>query len=288
MDTDAMARLDARMERMETALQRVVGLLDQVQPQLAMAVDIADDWASTRVGGDHLERRLASVEAALLQLSEPSTLDSLVRLAQLGPRLERAANLAAGLDDTVAMGADIVDEWIGQGLGGDQVDERLQAAREALLVLSDPQVLASLSSMAGQAPQLQRLVDLGAGFEDTVAMAADIADDWVRDELGGDAFDSRLSSIRAAALTVSEPSVVDALRELAVLAPRLVGTARTAADLGAIVESMASVVGEPVEPVGLFGLLSSLRDPDVQRGLGRALHLARHLGRNETLLPVKR
>ena len=288
MDADAMDRLHARMEHMESSLQRMVGLLDQVMPQVAMAVDIADDWAASRLGGDRIEERLAKLEDALVRVTEPATLEGLVRLAELGPRLHRVAELATTFDDTVAMGVDVADDWVQQELGGDELDRRLGAAKQALLVLTAPDVLASLTRMAVQAPDLERLVSLGASFDDTVAMAVDVADGWIRDQVGGDSLDARLGSLGAAAIAFTEPDVLQTLRTLAELAPRLVGTARIAADLEGLLSTAASSLEEPAEPVGFFGLLSALRDPEIQRGLGRVLHLTRLLGRNETLLPTKR
>lgn len=287
MDAETMARLDARMERMEKALERVVSLLDQVQPQVAMAVDIADDWAATRIGGDGLEQRLVAVESALVRLTEPAILNSLVQLAELGPRLHRVAELAAGFDDTVAMAVDVADDWAEQR-GGAEIDARVGAALHAVDQVTEPAVIEALSHLAKTAPALTRLADLGATFDDTVAMAADVADEWVRDNVGGASMEDRLGAVRDAAIGLSDPSVLAAITTLAALAPRLTGSAHVAAELDAFVSSTSDVLREPAAPVGFFGLLSALGDPEIQRGVGRVLQLTRHLGRNETLLPVKR
>lgn len=40
-----------------------------------------------------------------------------------------------------------------------------------------------------------------------------------------------------------------------------------------------AIKAENVKPISLGGLLASLRDPDVQRGLGLIISVLRHLGR---------
>lgn len=214
VEDEALARMEARLERVESALGRVVDLLDRIPPNLAIAADMADEWAQKR-GGDALEGRLASVERALLGLTEPHTLDALVRVAGLAPRLEAVAGLAAG-------------------------------------------------------------------FEDHVAIATDIADAWVRERLGGDGAERVLEAVTR----LADPAVLTAVAEITALAPGLVRTATVASELDAWVAGVSQALREPAAPVGVWGLLGALSDPEIQRGLGRALHIARHLGRHDSLLPA--
>ena len=124
MDSESIQRIEARLERVEASLERVVQLLDQVQPNVAMAADIADDWVERKLGGDALEKRVAAMEGAVLRLTEPDTLNALVRIAEQAPKLERVAGLAATFDDNVAMATDIADEWVQDQVGGASMEQR--------------------------------------------------------------------------------------------------------------------------------------------------------------------
>jgi hypothetical protein len=286
MDSEAMARIEARLERVEASLERMSNVLDQIEPNLAMAADIADEWVAQRVGGDAVESRLSAVEDAVLRLTEPDTLSALVRIAEQASKLERVTGLAASFDDHVAMAADIADEWVEQTIGGDGLEERAKHGLETLVRLSDPRILSALGRLAEQAPKLERVVDLAASFDDHVAMAADIVDAFIRDSVGGDGLETRMEALRGTAVQLSRPEVLDALTSLASLAPKLQRSARVAADLDAFVDETVKALELSPKPVGAFGLLGALGDPEIQRGLGRVLNATRVLGRTESLLPV--
>jgi hypothetical protein len=267
MDDEGFARLDARLDRVEAALDRVVEMLGRS----------TGSSASSALGDGSVGVRLAAVEASLSTLMQPSNLNGLTRLGELAPMVS----------DTVAMTTDIADEWIADNLGGDEFDARLKAGLQALLALSKPSVLQAVSVFAEQAPQLQTAVGLAASLDDTVAMAADIADEWVRETVGGDGLDERMHAAGQALRTVSDPQIVEALGALASLAPRLLKSATVAAELDDLVASVGEAMREPAQRVGPFGLLKALRDPDIQRGLGQALLVARRLGQSSSLLPVQ-
>jgi hypothetical protein len=380
---EVLQRMDARLERLEAAVERLTGLLDKVPAQLAMATDIADDWVRER-GGLGVEQRLVAVEQAVMRISAPETFGALVRIAELAPGLETSARLVARAEDHVAMATDIADDWVAQELGGAAVEARLDAGRHALGRLSEPAVLAALTQIACHAPALERWVGLAARLDEQLAMATDIADDWVREAVGGEGVEARLAvgagllvrltepavlqavtrlverapglerlaglaasfddyfgmatdmlddwvrddasgfsverrleALHHAALalsrpdvlaagarlvdnlpniqtvldsaeSLSDPAVQAALVELARLAPSLVPAARTAAALEPLLSDALGALGAPVEPVTAWGLVQALRDPSVQRGLGRALHVTRHLGDAAPLVPARR
>ena len=286
MDSNNMlAKIDARLTRVESALDRITALLDQVQPTLAMAADITDDWVKNKTGGDALEDRLRASESALLQLTEPDTLQALVRIARLAPKLERAAQLASGLDDHVAMATDIADDWIQTNLGGDELEGRRQAATQAVLTLSQPQVLSSLTKIAALAPQLEKWASLTASLDDHIGMATDITDDWLRTHLKDP--DERLQALTHTAITITDPTVLSALSELVQIAPQLLRSARVAAEMDLAVDDLSIALREEVTPLGAWGLFTALNDPEVRLGVGRVIQLTRHLGRLETLLPKR-
>jgi uncharacterized protein YjgD (DUF1641 family) len=217
MDPTTLEQLDARLARIEARLSTLTDLVEQVAPNIAIATDVADEWVETHIGGDQAEARVASIEAAALQLTEPKTLNALTRVAALAPKLELAASLAGDLEDNIAIATDVADEWIAERVGSNGMNERVTAGLDALLALSDPRVLASLTRLATQAPDLAPFAELG---------------------------------IR--------------------LAP-----------------SLERVSSEAVAPVGAFGLMGALSDPQVQQGLGVVLQLTRALGQSAQSLPAK-
>lgn len=213
------SEINDRLDRIEDSLRRITAVLDQVQPNVAMAVDIADEYVRDRVRGDAVEKRVDTAVQALFALSEPGTLHALTRMAQQAPRLEKAVDLVAAMDDHVAMASDIADEFVRDRVGGASMESRLDAAMNALMTLSEPRTLEALTRLAAQAPKLEGAVQLAADFEDHVGLAAEMA---------------------------------DAMRQ-------------------------------PAPQVGVLGLFGSLHDPEVQRGLGRLLHITRALGQERLL-----
>jgi hypothetical protein len=57
--------------------------------------------------------------------------------------------------------------------------------------------------------------------------------------------------------------------------------------LEALLRLMANPKGPPSAPIGVFGLLRELRDPDVQRALGFAVDVARSFGNQLQLQQTK-
>ncbi len=229
---------------------------------------------------------MAVVEDALLRLTEPDTLTALVRIAEQASKLERLTGLAASFDDNVAMFGDIADEWRAEHTGGDGVEERTKHGLATLVSLSDPRVLDAVGRLAEQAPKLERVVDLAAGFDDHVAMFADIVDEFINDSVGGDGLEIRVEALRGTAVQLSRPEVLDALTSLASLAPRLLRSAQVAAELDGFVDASVKALEQEPKPVGAFGLLGALSDPDIQRALGRILNVTRELGKQDALPPV--
>ncbi len=78
--------------------------------------------------------------------------------------------------------------------------------------------------------------------------------------------------------TITDPIVIERITQLLVTTGLM--------KLGDKIDSILDTIGEvseilekPVEPVTITGLLSSLKDPEVARGLARALEILRVLGR---------
>lgn len=196
-------------------------------------------------------------------MSVPSDLDA--RLQRMERSLERITALLDHVSPTVAMAADIGDEWVHETLG-DSTEDRLQAVQQAAVTLSEPATLEALTRIAALAPQLESLATLASGFDNHVAMAADMADEWVAEQ--GDV-DERMQATLDAALTLSDPTLLASLLPLIRQTPAW----------SPIADALTDALAHPPTPTGAWGLFRALGEPQVQRGVGVLLNVARALGR---------
>lgn len=163
-DTAAsLARLEARVERIERAVLRMADTMESLPALAGMAADAADE----EIG--RLQQRGIDVEARLQHLVHVG--ETLTRPEVL-TRVEGAAAQAAVLEDTVAMLGDTLDSMADRlaartGVGTDQ---RVDALLSLLERASDPRTLGTLERLLDQ-------VDLAEG---TVGMTLDIADEAIR------------------------------------------------------------------------------------------------------------
>lgn len=145
----------------------------------------------------------------------------------------------------------------------------------------DP-VLAALERIEARLAEVERVTSSLAPLVDAapggVAMFTDTVDTLAA-KLGerGVDLDARLHSVLRAVEVATAPRAVNglaALVESKLLEPSAL----------AIVSRLAAALADPGEtkPVGTFGLLRAMRDPDVQRALGFLLAVARGFGRQLT------
>lgn len=144
---------------------------------------------------------------------------------------------------------------------------------------ADP-VLAALERIERRLAEVERVTSALAPLVDAapggVAMLTDTFDRLAAG-LGdrGVDLDARLRSAIHAVEVATTPRAVGALAALVeskLLEPSAL----------AVISHLAAALAEPGEarPVGMWGLLRALRDPDVQRALGFLLAVARELGRH--------
>jgi hypothetical protein len=160
--------------------------------------------------------------------------------------------IARAIPDTVATVADLVDERADTL----SLDARLQNAAELAGRLTRPQTLKGLT----------QLVDLAEEAPGFVATAGDILDAWaghVED------LDER---IQRGAHLLSRMSRPETLNNLAQLVEALDGATETARQDSPTFKRM-----------GLFGLLSAMREPEMQTAMAFAVSLARGFSRNLNL-----
>ncbi len=78
--------------------------------------------------------------------------------------------------------------------------------------------------------------------------------------------------------TITDPQVFERIMQL-VLTTGIVGLGDKIETFIDVTRDIVSTLGKPVEPISPTGLLTSLRDPDVARGLAKFIQILKIIGR---------
>jgi len=289
---EALTRIGVLLPNLEYALQAAAGGPELIEEGLEM---VRHEMAQRGVDHAEAQQRVQAATDALAKLSEPRTLKVLARLAQTAP------------------GAAPMVEALGEA-GHDLAEVEGEAAfkarlKETLILLVQDETLSSLGRIAALAPQIEYAVTaLSAGpemLEEGMEMIQTAAE---RNGLTTHDLNQRASAALDALSELSDPKILNALAKVDV--PSLLQFTQVVAQpenkeallkLVALAPSLERslsalpvqdhtleilrTVNEAVESsatskksVGLFGLLSALSDPDVQRALGFALEVSKKLG----------
>lgn len=289
---EALTRIGVLLPNLEYALQAAAGGPELIEEGMEM---IRHEMASRGVDHADAQQRIQAATEALTQLSEPKILRVLTRLAQTSPG---AAPMVEALGQA---GHDLAEVE-----GEDAFRARL---KETLILLVQDETLSSLARIAALAPQIEYAVTaLSAGpemLEEGMEMVQHAAE---RNGLTTHDLNLRASAALDALSRLSDPAILtalgkvdvpsllqftevvaqpenkEALLKLVALAPALEPPLsalpvqdRTLEILRTVNEAVESSAASK-KSVGLFGLLSALGDPDVQRALGFALEVSKKLG----------
>jgi uncharacterized protein YjgD (DUF1641 family) len=231
------------------------------------------------------------------RLSEEKTLQALDRiLARLDTVEESLAKLSDAMHQgpgMIAMAADMADEAYRKAdAQGINLEDRLQNALTLAEQLTAPEMvdkISQLTEFASQAPGL-------------VAMTGDMLDEaYRRADASGISIDERLGTALTLAEKLTAPDMVGKLDDLMSLANQLPGIIAMGVDTldeglrqaranGLEPETMvewASQFGRamreaqetPAKPVGLFGMVTALRDRDRQKAMSFSLNFLKALGK---------
>lgn len=196
---------------------------------------------------ERIDARLERIEARLAKL------DPL-----LGPLLDAAPGALAMLGDTF-------DEF-SNDLG--DLDERLRAGLRLLERVTRPQTLA----------QLEAAIELLDAMPGAVAMLGDSFDELAREAAARgvplERIVPELGRTIAVLLDLLTQEQIQQLLSSDLLLPNAIEALATAARALAVAQYSGT------EPLGLFGALAAMREPEVQRALGFALDVARRFGTN--------
>ncbi len=202
----------------------------------------------------------------------------LERVERLESRVEQFLGMANEAKQVAAIAADTMDETVAQ-LGKEGVDIQQRAMQGAALLktMTEEKTLRTLDRLVKHIGDLEPAVEMLGQLPGMLAMAGDIFDETVQDlaKKGIDvekvARNFAYGMQKTALLMGTEPFEI--LMNSAILEP---STLRVVSLMG---ESMGKAQNNP-QPVGLFGLLGALGDPEVKRAVGFLIEMARHLGKH--------
>ena len=170
---DRLDALDRRLDRLERSVDRLIGLLEQAPDTIAMVADTADDFAAKAAArGVDVDQRVRALTDAVERLTEPKTLESLLKLAESAEGLDTAVLFASKLDDHIAMAADTFDAWaVAQANKGIDIDKRISSLTIAFEAFTEPAVVEALTRLVQHS---DTLFETGILADDTVTALGNI------------------------------------------------------------------------------------------------------------------
>lgn len=247
--THALNRLLDRIDSLEATVGRLADVVEQAPGFTAMLGDMADETVRrASSNGVNIEERLQTA----LALAEKLTASNVVsKIDQLLAMVDEAPGFAA-------MVGDMVDETQRKAAAnGIDLEARLQAGLGLAEKLTHPNTVQQLNG-------LLEIADSAPAF---LAMLGDMADEAYRNALAkGIDLESLISQGTTAAGKLS------LLLDSGILDEGALNI------VGATGKALARASEEPVESVGLMGMVGALRNPDTQRALGFLLNVSSKLG----------
>ena len=223
------------------------------------------------------------------RLSDPEVARSLNRLIdraeQVDAMLDKAAEAQAAVPNLLATLVDLADTVSGQAAkNGIELEQRGQGLMKLLLRLTEPETIQAADRLLRELPKLAEASKLLAEAPNLAATLMDVLDEWTS-KLRADGIDIETSLKQGlhAALwlggRISETELdrlgdllrSDVLDEHAVDVVALAGSS-----LAKCQQDTCEM--ETPKRIGMFGLLSALRDPDTQRALAFGVRFAKCFG----------
>lgn len=290
-----LTSMNTRMARLEDQVAALTRGGAPVATPVAQAVEAAAVRAADR--GVDVDARVQAGASLAEALTEPRTLAVVERLIERLDTVDQGLMAMGQVPDLAADAVDTVDRLrVAARESGIRLDARLQASVALAERLTDPdtvEALLALTDHAGSAARaaafLEQLPELAAGARDTL--------ERVMHQLHEEGFnlDARLQGVVAVTTAATEPRTLAALErllgsperieQLADLVERLLEAGGLHPDAVSVVQSTSAAMVQTQTarpaPVGAFGAVSALFDPDVQRTLGFVVAFARSFGQRQ-------
>ncbi len=186
------------------------------------------------------------------------------RLDRLESRLEPVFAVVDNANAGIAAFTDTVDEKLA---AISRFDERLEKAAELVELLTEPETLEKLHTAVRQFEEMPKLV----------ATTGDVVDEWMKE---------------AAADGVNVGELAESLNHFTIVVLRLLTnerfrcmlersilTVESFVPLEALADGAKATLNGDPKPVGLFGAMGAMRDPDIQLAVGFALETGKIVGK---------
>lgn len=263
------------------ALELVVGLAEQGPGMLGVVADSLDELvASAAKSGVDVEVLLQNGLKVASKLQNPHTVDALAKLLEQTEALELLAGAAEQGPGLLALLGDAVDEAARQALdAGLDVELLLQNSLKIATHLQNPRLMNAIANLLNQTEAIEMLANLAEQGPGLLSIVADSADEFVATAQ----FDVELLTDKGLGALVKiiefvQSSQFETLLDSGMLDPQAVAV------LGKVGKALANSSHQEIKPMGAWGLLKLLGDPDVQQGLGFLANFGRHIGQELTTL----
>ncbi len=210
-----------------------------------------------------------------MKISESQTIEQ-VLVERMGVTLEAA----------VATGADVLDEKVAQAVeAGVDVDQRLSELAKLMAKLSEPTTVAALGELLDCLPQLASLAKIANELPNLVATLGDVLDSYQqRCAAQGIDVEKAVTNGLHAALFLGSEVDSEHLQRIGdllgsdILNPDAVNVVNNAAR--SLTHAQQDVCQATAKRIGPWGLLSALRNPEIQRSLAFAVQFGKCFGKN--------
>ena len=274
----SLTRLLDRIDSLEATVDKMSVAMDQAPAMMAMVTDVVDEKTVEAANmGINIDDRLRSALTIADKLTEPKTVAVLSGLLERIDQLEDLINVTGQAPGMVAMMTDVADEQYRLAAeSGIDIEARMKAGLVLVEKLTTPQSMTVLSKLVDQMDTLDQAVGVLEQAPGMVAMGVDMADDMVRSagELGFDVDQFTTQGLQAlikfSTLVASDD--FDAIIESGIL------DADAVTIIGDMGNTLAQCKQDPPQPMGIFGLMRAMRDPNAQIALGFLANFANRFG----------
>lgn len=194
--------------------------------------------------------------------------------------------MGVSVENAMATGTDFVDETVSRATqSGIDVDARLNGLGQLFEKLTEPSTMEALNQMLDRLPQLAQLAKLADEMPNVLATLGDVIDDYQkRCESDGIDVEKALTNGLQAMLYLGSQVNNEHLRRIGdllgsdILHPHALNVVDNAAK--SLNSAQQEVCGSAADRVGVFGMLSALRDPQIQRSLAFAVQFGKCFGKH--------
>jgi uncharacterized protein YjgD (DUF1641 family) len=289
---ETVEALLALTDRLDT-VQQSLAIAEQLPGMAAGAVDTVDGLiASAAANGIDIDARLRASLALVERMSAPETVEALLALTDRLDTVQQSLAIAEQLPGMAAGAVDTVDGLIASAAAnGIDVDARLRATLALVERMSAPETVEALLALTDRLDTVAQSLELADQLPGIAAGVVDTLDGIAASlDARGIRIDERAGLLLTAAEKLTDPAIIGLLQKVLERSDDLGRLVDTLLESGIFEEHAVRVVGisgqaladtklaQPA-PVGAFGALRAMGEPEVQRALGFALQFARSFGR---------